>query len=310
MVERYSQIAFTICEATISCLYIRSLLEILRSKATVRQRRVMWDLIYVIVTCVSLDTLTIVLIWVNQTDIQHSVQNFSYMLKFRLEFVVLNQLMTVAARGIRRETMAEKRYHRTPVEDTSGGNQVIRPSTERSRKLTVASEDNRTTQSTKISMPQAAFFKGSLPIPWSSNHHHQESPREDLSSPGAAENGDEKAGDRSGDEKVDHAFDHMARNAVPGEGGADNLTASEVQKGPSTDTIQRSGSGTSDNIQLLNISTDASKPRRFGSLRTRLYQRNAEDENDEDENEIGLHMWENRGSAGLNVPWFKSKVDV
>ena len=33
------------------------------------------------------------------------------MLKFKLEFVVLNQLMAVAARGIKRESFSERRYH-------------------------------------------------------------------------------------------------------------------------------------------------------------------------------------------------------
>lgn len=33
--------------------------------------------------------------------------------RFRLEFVVLNQLISVAARGLKRETFEEKRYHHT-----------------------------------------------------------------------------------------------------------------------------------------------------------------------------------------------------
>ena len=45
--------------------------------------------------------------------ISHPIQTFSYALKLRLEFVVLNQLMAVAARGLgkNRDTTAEKRYH-------------------------------------------------------------------------------------------------------------------------------------------------------------------------------------------------------
>ncbi|KAL9027159.1 MAG: hypothetical protein Q9180_007371, partial [Flavoplaca navasiana] len=37
---------------------------------------------------------------------------------FRLEFAVLNQLMAVAARGIRRDTFGERRYHDNSVEDS------------------------------------------------------------------------------------------------------------------------------------------------------------------------------------------------
>ena len=79
----------------------------------------MWDLIYVNILCITFDTLTIVLIHLNRTGLHHSVQNFNYMLKFRLEFIVLNQLMAVAARGIRRETMAEQRYHYKGLDDST-----------------------------------------------------------------------------------------------------------------------------------------------------------------------------------------------
>ena len=41
------------------------------------------------------------------------------MLKFKLEFIVLNQLMAVAARGIKRESFSERRYH-LPSSPTDG----------------------------------------------------------------------------------------------------------------------------------------------------------------------------------------------
>lgn len=76
-----------------------------------RQRRVMLDLTYVNVLAIALDILNIILVYVNRVGISHPIQTFSYTLKLRLEFVVLNQLMAVAARGLHRETFAEKRYH-------------------------------------------------------------------------------------------------------------------------------------------------------------------------------------------------------
>lgn len=39
------------------------------------------------------------------------MQTFSYAVKMKIEFVVLNQLMAVAARGVQRENFAERRYH-------------------------------------------------------------------------------------------------------------------------------------------------------------------------------------------------------
>lgn len=47
IVERYTRIAMTLVEAIISGVYIWSLAGLLRQKTTVRQRRVMNDLIYV-----------------------------------------------------------------------------------------------------------------------------------------------------------------------------------------------------------------------------------------------------------------------
>ena len=127
--ERYSQLAYTLIETIISCLYIWSLLKLLRLKATVRQRRVMWDLIFVNALCIALDTITIVLVYVNQPQLDHPAQVFSYILKFRLEFVVLNQLMAVAARGIHCETVAEKRYHHNSTDDSIGGTLLMDPPT-------------------------------------------------------------------------------------------------------------------------------------------------------------------------------------
>ena len=265
----------------------------------------MWDLIYVILLCISIDTLTIVLIWVNQTDIQHASQNFSYMLKFRLEFVVLNQLMSVAARGIRRETMAEKRYHRTSIDDATGADLLEKTSTHRSKIPPVTEREDPTT---KISIPQAVLSRGNLPISRSVNF--QGLSKESLPSPRNPSHQAASSASRSGDAKVDHAFDHMATQAVPGEGSMESPTTPDYEKAPSTNLVQRSQSGTGDSAQLLDASARGVEPGYLGTLRSRLYQRNEEDENDEDEDEIGLHMWENGGSVVLDAPWFKSKVEV
>ena len=109
--DRCSQIAYTAAECIVSGVYIKSLVSLLNLKSNVKQRRVMTDLIYVNVVAICLDVLAVVLVFLNQTGISHPVQAFSYTLKLKLEFIVLNQLMAVAARGIRRESFAERRYH-------------------------------------------------------------------------------------------------------------------------------------------------------------------------------------------------------
>ena len=111
IVERFNQLGYTIAEAVISAIYIKSLLHLLKSKSGVRQRRVMIDLIYVNVLVIVLDLVEMVLVWLIEKGLSQPIQTFSYILKFRLEFVVLNQLMAVAARGLYREGYVERRYH-------------------------------------------------------------------------------------------------------------------------------------------------------------------------------------------------------
>ncbi len=111
IMDRVSQIGYTLAETVLSGIYIWRLTELLRHKSTVRQRRVMMDLIYANVIAILLDVVTVCLVFRNKGGISHPVQTFSYLLKLKLEFLVLNQLMAVAARGLRKGTFAEKRYH-------------------------------------------------------------------------------------------------------------------------------------------------------------------------------------------------------
>ena len=115
IIDRITQLGYTAAESIIGVIYIRSLLRLLHLKSSVRQRRVMSDLIIVNVIAVSLDILTVILVFLNRSGISHPIQAFGYALKFKLEFVVLNQLMAVAAKGIRGESFAERRYHHPSV---------------------------------------------------------------------------------------------------------------------------------------------------------------------------------------------------
>ena len=125
IVDRCTQVGFTVTEVILNGIYIWSLSEILRLKSKVlnlgiRQRRVLTDIIYVNVVAICLDALTVVLVFLNQTGISHPIQTFSYILKFKLEFLVLNQIMAVAARGrSQRFGVADRRYYYYPS-STSG----------------------------------------------------------------------------------------------------------------------------------------------------------------------------------------------
>ena len=77
IMDRINQIGFTVAETFVSGIYIQSLVKLLRLKASVRQRQVMMDLIYINILAESLDILTVILVFLNQTGISHPVQTSS-----------------------------------------------------------------------------------------------------------------------------------------------------------------------------------------------------------------------------------------
>ena len=111
IVERIVQLAFSVVEVSINVIYFVSISRLLKFKSSIRQRRVLLDLVYVNVLIVAFDILNITLVYVNRVGISRPSPAFSYALKLRLEFIVLNQLMAVAARGLKRENFEEKRYY-------------------------------------------------------------------------------------------------------------------------------------------------------------------------------------------------------
>ena len=67
IVDRYTQPVFTCAECVLSSVYLWSLYKLLNPKCSVRQRRVMLDLIYVNVVVVCLDILAIIFVWLRST---------------------------------------------------------------------------------------------------------------------------------------------------------------------------------------------------------------------------------------------------
>lgn len=117
IVERFNQLGYTIAKAIVSGIYIKSLPKLLKAKSSVRQRRVMLNLIYVNILVEALGLIAMIFFWLNVNRLSHPIQTFSHILKFRHKFVVLNQIMAVAVRDIYRESFAEKRYHHPSSDD-------------------------------------------------------------------------------------------------------------------------------------------------------------------------------------------------
>ena len=103
--DRCTQLGHMFVDSILSDIYRLSLTKLLNLKSSVRQRRAIVDLIYFNIIAISLEVLTVVLVFVNQLGISHPVQTFRYIVKLKLEFIALIQLMVVAARGLRKESM-------------------------------------------------------------------------------------------------------------------------------------------------------------------------------------------------------------
>ena len=200
-------------------------------KASVRQRRVMTDLIYVNVIAVCLDVLTVVLVYLNQTGISHPIQAFSYILKLKLEFLVLNQLMAVAARGVQKESFAERRYHR--------------PSTTSGEKASSAAASSKTSRWGLDSLNEPS--------------RHGSARAREVVVPSPTLSRARGTSHDSGPENT-HGYAHGGKWPVKG-------------------SVKKRGAG----------------------------DHGAEEDEDED---IGVHMWEKGGKLVMEVPWFKMECQA
>ena len=109
IMERCQQISYTTVEVIISGIYIHSLHHHLKIKPDVVQKQVLLDLVTVLFIGFVLDAITVAMVFFNHTGMNHAIQAFSYILKLKLEFVVLNQLKNLFAPNRLRHSV--RRYH-------------------------------------------------------------------------------------------------------------------------------------------------------------------------------------------------------
>lgn len=314
IVERYTQLVLTIVELIISGVYVYSLLGLLRVKSSVRQRRVMLDLIYVNIITVAFDLLCLIMVYLNQLGTSHPIQTFSYIFKLRLEFYVLNQLMSVAARGLKRETFEEKRYHNPSQTDTFSselrrfGRQDPSSKEPKSESTQwgqsqqvdtrrVNSRDDSSKDSLQISMPSPSATRG---------HHPSIS--------AISEEGNKEKGLPSlpSSEDVSQAPpDSPVLEQPEPQGNQSRIKAGLKAMRPkprrNPDSSERPISGHDGGDRNHSISG----PREGGGSGLRTIWHNTEDDDDASE-EVSLHMWEHDGKLVLEVPWFEkvSEHDV
>ena len=267
IVERFSQLGVTLTECFVSGIYINALVHLLRFKPTVRQRRVFLDLVYVSVITITLDIVAVLMVYLNQTGMSHPIQDFSYAIKFRLEFVILNQLMAVAARGVRRETFGEKRYHlNTSVDSSQWGQHFhsIEPSDgpqgkDRQTTKQICSQPSK--GSTDITVPARAL--------------------EDVKSRTRSEHG-----------QTDTSF-------LPRHGQGRRQPVDEDGGGP--------GSKARTLSRRLQHGSPSNDGQGWTSFRARRQGSATRSEDDDEEDEIPLHMWERNGELVMRIPWFEAR---
>ncbi|KAI0147596.1 hypothetical protein GGR57DRAFT_247770 [Xylariaceae sp. FL1272] len=96
---RIQLFAFLAQEATISSLYIWFTGRLLKPSLRVRERRVVLDLVVVNAIVIITDVVALAFAFTNQHVLKQPLQNLSYALKLKFEFVVLNQLTSLSRDG-------------------------------------------------------------------------------------------------------------------------------------------------------------------------------------------------------------------
>ncbi|MCJ1457114.1 hypothetical protein MMC28_007480 [Mycoblastus sanguinarius] len=293
---RFNQTVFSIVEFTINGIYVRSLVGLLKLKRSVRQRRVMLDLIYVNIIAVCFDILVVILQCTNQLGLGHPIQYFSYAVKLKLEFVVLNQLMAVAARGLQKETFAERRYHHPSTESATDPLK----SSEKSFNGIIKESQNDSTESSLAGPKDLVIPASVLPKPskaasasYTNRYQHEES--------------ENRAFEAEQGIYLGNYSSYTGSEVFPGD--IDRDDANSDQRGHLNTSAKRSLHHPFRRYQRKDSASGeilpvAAKVKRDSKRKGR----SGHDEDDEEE-EIGIHMWEVRGNLVLEVPWFKKEAD-
>lgn len=310
-----------------------SLLGLLNLKPSVRQRRVMLDLIYVNVVIVIFDILVVTLLYLNRVGISHPIQTFSYALKFKLEFAVLNQLMAVAARGLQRESFEERRYHHPSAHNSFsaecrhwGEKRPTDPQYKLSDSVHYAPQESSPVDSAQPTMPKSILSRGNQLLRQSTTE----------SALDGHSNMDE---DMLGSEQESRPDNFLDDDSALSQAEENRAFSGETlwprgnlrSKSPGSQIYPQHLRGAKNKaIRLMrhphkhSVSQDAGNRRHSIRATTWRYvprrKRNSgeeveveveeEEEEEEEEEDIGVHMWENNGKLKMKTPWFKAKVEA
>lgn len=287
----------------------------------------MLDLIYVNVIIVLFDILVVILLYLNQVGISHPIQTFSYALKLKLEFVVLNQLMAVAARGLQRESFEERRYHHSSVHNAFSAEcrrwddkAPTDPRKEHRHGDPDAPRKSSSIDSSQLTVPEPVLSRDNQSpglattdnklYDHSNMHEDVFGAEQELRLDSFLE--DDSASSKVGETEGIRTHPSQAfsgetlrplMSSIPGGSGshiypwrlraAKNKALRSMRHSLGHDERQDAG----DRRRPTRATIKSHMPRRGGNIH-------------EEEEEIGVHMWENNGKLKMETSWFQSKVEA
>jgi len=127
---RISQMAFLLQESALSLLYVWAAVKVLTPNGKIDVRRVKWDLLYINAYLILVDVIILVLAYTNEHIPKEPIQNFAYAFKLKIEFVVLNQLMSVTQQSQASNFNAGNRYVKSTWTDASRPVAISKPSSD------------------------------------------------------------------------------------------------------------------------------------------------------------------------------------
>lgn len=289
----------------------------------------MLDLIYVNVIIVLFDILVVILLYLNQVGVSHPIQTFSYALKLKLEFVVLNQLMAVAARGLQRASFEERRYHHSSAHDAFsaecrrlGEKAHTDPPKENRDSDHDARRKSPSIDSSQLTVPEPILSKDNhLPRQSTTDNElydHNNMNEEVFGAEQELRLGnfleDDNASDKLGgiEEFGTHPSQALSSETLrPGESSTPRGASSHLHPRRLRDAkrqvlrLMSHRHGHNENQERA----DRKQPTR-ATIKRQMPRRGWKGNEEEEEDEIGVHMWENNGKVKMETPWFKSKVDA
>ncbi|MCJ1336903.1 hypothetical protein MMC09_002181 [Bachmanniomyces sp. S44760] len=100
VMERVQLTGFCVQECIISTVYLWATVKMMRSIYHTKTKQVMWQLIFINSICIGMDIILACLEYTNQYVAEAAIKPMLYIIKLKLEFAVLNQLLTLSKAGL------------------------------------------------------------------------------------------------------------------------------------------------------------------------------------------------------------------